>query len=68
VLYREEDFRVYAFTGEKAHAGKLFSEAKEGYDFRGGGGRSMAQGYLKDETELHGFISRIYESLLRLEV
>lgn len=68
VLYREEDFRVYAFTGEKAHAGKLFSEAKAGYDFRGGGGRSMAQGYLKDETELHGFISRIYEALLRLEV
>lgn len=68
VLYREEDFRVYAFTGEKAHAGKLFSEAKVGYDFRGGGGKSMAQGYLKDESELHGFISRIYEALLRLEV
>jgi len=28
----------------------------------------MAQGYLKDEAELKGFISRIYEALLRLEV
>lgn len=68
VLYREEDFRVYAFTGEKAHAGKLFSIAREGYDFRGGGGKSMAQGYLKDETELKGFISKIYEALLSIEV
>lgn len=68
VFYRESDLHVYAFTGDRAHAGKIFSDAKAGLLFHGGGGRSIAQGYLEKEEDLRLFISRVYESLLSLQV
>lgn len=67
VFYRESDLHVYAFTGDRAHAGKIFNDAKEGLVFRGGGGKSMAQGYLEKEEDLKQFISKVYEALLSMQ-
>jgi len=67
VFYRV-DGRFFAFTGNKASAKDLMDMARVGIDFRGGGGQSMAQGFVERQEELGIFISKIYAALLKLEL
>lgn len=67
VFYRR-DGRVFMFTGNKADAKKLMKNAREEFRFRGGGGTTLQQGVIELPEEIHPFISKIYESLLQLEL
>ncbi|HSL86170.1 MAG TPA: alanyl-tRNA editing protein [Bacteroidales bacterium] len=67
VFYRG-DGRVFIFTGEKANAKAIIKGAKEEFRFRGGGGATLQQGIIELPEEISPFISRIYESLLLLEL
>ncbi len=67
VFYRE-DGRIFIFTGEKGDAKELIGPAREAFRFRGGGGKTMQQGFIELSEEIGSFISKIYEGLLKLEL
>lgn len=67
VFYRK-DGRIFLFTGDKADAKELVQPAREAFRFRGGGGKTMQQGFIEVSEEIGPFISRIYEGLLQLEL
>ncbi|MFH5836681.1 alanyl-tRNA editing protein [Proteiniclasticum sp. C24MP] len=67
VFYRK-DGRIFIFTGESADAKELVRPAREEFRFRGGGGKTMQQGFIEVSEEIGPFISRIYEGLLKLEL
>lgn len=66
-FYRR-DGRVFIFTGTRADAKELIKKAREEFRFRGGGGATMQQGIIELPEEISPFISKIYESLLQLEL
>lgn len=67
VFYRP-DGRIFVFTGKKADAKEIIKKAREEFRFRGGGGATLQQGVIELPEEISPFISKIYESLLRLEI
>ena len=67
VFYRE-DGRIFIFTGERADARELVKPAREAFRFRGGGGKTLQQGFIESAEEIGPFISSIYEGLLKLEL
>ncbi|HCW72947.1 MAG TPA: hypothetical protein DHM90_03185 [Clostridiaceae bacterium] len=67
VFYRG-DGRVFVFTGTKADAKELVKKAREEFRFRGGGSTGLQQGVIELSEEISPFISKIYESLLQLEL
>jgi len=67
VFYRK-DGRIFIFTGDKADAKELVKPAREVFRFRGGGGKTLQQGFIELSEEIGPFISKIYEGLLKLEL